>query len=140
MLGHLDGAAIDALVEHAARAPSPFSAVMLRLAGGAMARVDPAATAFPNRHAEWVMTIAAIWASTAEDAAPHMRWTRETWAALHPHARGTYVNYLSDDEGDERLEQAYGGPEPLRRLAQVKAVYDPGNVFRLNQNIRPAAS
>jgi FAD/FMN-containing dehydrogenase len=140
MLGHLDGTAIDALVEHAARAPSPFSAVMLRLAGGMMARVDPAATAFPNRHAEWVMTIAAIWASTAEDAAPHTRWTRETWAAMHPHACGTYVNYLSDDEGDERLEQAYGGPEPLQRLAQVKAVYDPGNVFRLNQNIRPATS
>jgi FAD/FMN-containing dehydrogenase len=138
MLGPLDGTAIDMLVEHASRAPSPFSAVMLRLAGGAMARVDPAATAFPNRRAEWVMTIAAIWASTTEDAAPHTQWARETWAAMHPYARGTYVNYLAGDEGAERLEQAYGGPGPLGRLAQVKAAYDPDNVFRLNQNIRPA--
>ena len=63
-------------------------------------------------------------------------WTQAFYEALRPGARGVYANFL-EDEGEDRIREAY--PEATyRRLAQVKRRYDPANLFRLNQNIRPA--
>ena len=64
-------------------------------------------------------------------------WAREYWKALHPHcAPGAYVNFMMADEGDERIQATYG--PNYARLAAVKATYDPHNLFRVNQNIKPA--
>jgi FAD/FMN-containing dehydrogenase len=136
MLGRLDGAAIDTLLEHWSRISSPRSAILLRLGGGAMAAVHPAATAFQHRSPSWVMTIASVWESPTDDDAPHVTWTQDLWRAMRQNAMGVYVNYLGN-EGPARIEEAYGAAT-RQRLATVKATYDPDNVFRLNQNIPPA--
>ena len=71
-----------------------------------------------------------------------IRWAREFWEEMQPYATGgVYVNYLGgeSDEGTERVRAAYG-PEKYQRLAALKTKYDPTNLFRFNQNIRPAAS
>ena len=71
----------------------------------------------------------------AQDDAHCIGWAREFYDATRPYASGTeYVNFLSEDE-TERLSRTYGGN--FARLSQIKAKYDPGNIFRVNQNIRP---
>jgi FAD/FMN-containing dehydrogenase len=78
--------------------------------------------------------------AVAAEAAECVRWARDFWKAMQPYSTGSvYVNYLGDeaDEGAERIKAAYG-PEKYRRLAALKNKYDPTNLFRLNQNIRPA--
>ena len=70
------------------------------------------------------------------DSPDNMRWTREVFDAMSPHFRGVYVNNLGE-EGSDRVRDAYG--INYDRLADIKAAYDPDNVFRLNRNIRPRA-
>lgn len=128
-------AAIEVMVEHAARARSPLSQVHLHLLGGAMARVPQDATAFAHRDAAFAMNIVGMWQDPAENAI-HTRWVREFAEAMAPHAAsGVYVNFLGD-EGEDRVRAAYG-PRTHARLVEVKTKYDPENAFRLNQNIRP---
>jgi len=134
-LSGLAEAAVETVVEHAARARSPLSQVHLHLMGGAVARVPASATAFTHRDAAFAMNIVGMWPDPAESAA-HTRWVRDFAAAMQPHAApGVYVNFLGD-EGEDRVRAAYG-PEAFTRLQAVKRKYDPGNAFRLNQNIRP---
>lgn len=94
------------------------------------------ATAFEDRRAEHAININAVWAdSRATDR--HIAWTRHFWEAMKPVSTGgVYVNFLGD-EGDQRIRDAYG-PEKYRQLTALKAKYDANNLFRLNQNIRPA--
>jgi FAD/FMN-containing dehydrogenase len=126
---------IDALIEHAALIQSPISQVELLALGGAIARVDSAATAFPFRQARWLINIPATWRDAGDDER-EIAWARATYAAVKPYlSEGTYVNFMGDDE-DDTAACAYG--RTMERLRQVKAVYDPDNVFRLNQNIQPA--
>ncbi len=66
---------------------------------------------------------------------PSAQWARDYWSALAPHHAGVYVNFLME-EGDKRIEQAYGAAK-YERLRALKRAYDPTNLFRLNQNIRP---
>ena len=132
-----DSTAFDALIKQWATVPSPRSAVLLRLAGGAMAAHPVEACAFTNRDATWIMSIISVWESSAEDPTPHRNWARTVWSVMRPHARGVYVNYLDADEGHARVVEAYGDPATFDRLRAVKARYDPENVFRLNQNIPP---
>jgi FAD/FMN-containing dehydrogenase len=128
---------IDTLVEHTARITSPRSYTIIFHLGGAMARVDEDATAYPQRDAAHNVNINAVWLQD-EEADPHVRWTREFFSALEPHARGrVYVNFMGD-EGQDRVRAAYGDAK-YARLASLKRRYDPENVFRLNQNIKPAA-
>jgi FAD/FMN-containing dehydrogenase/SAM-dependent methyltransferase len=128
---------IDALLERAARLASPISQVELLALGGAMARVDQDATAFPFRRARWLINIPATWRDAADDER-EIAWARATYAAAKPFLTdGTYVNFMGDDE-DDGTAGAYG--RTIERLQQVKAVYDPGNVFRLNQNITPVTA
>lgn len=135
LLGALDDGAFDALVEHAAAAPSPVSNVMLIPLGGAAGEVAPDATAFWNRHARYNLEIGAAMNSPDEDPAPYEAWAAACWHALRPYTAGVQVNHLAD-EGGARVRQAYGANYP--RLAALKAAYDPDNVFRLNQNVEPA--
>jgi FAD/FMN-containing dehydrogenase len=84
-----------------------------------------------------VFNVQGAWEQAAEDER-HIAWTRDFWSAMRPFSSGgTYVNFLTEDADDERLRAAYG-PELHRRLAHIKARYDPANLFRSNQNIRPA--
>jgi FAD/FMN-containing dehydrogenase len=135
--GDLPGGLIDALVERAAAIRSPISQVELLALGGAIARVDSGATAFGFRQARWLINIPATWRDAADDER-EIAWARATHAAAKPYlGEGNYVNFMTGDEEDTAAS-AYG--RTIERLRQIKAVYDPGNVFRLNQNIEPAVA
>jgi FAD/FMN-containing dehydrogenase len=128
--------AIDTLVEHAPAVTSPKSYCIVFQLGGALARVGEDETAFNQRAAAHNVNINAVW--TEEDPEPerHLRWARGFFDALRPHAGDrVYVNFLGE-EGDHRVRQAYGA-RSYERLVELKRAYDPTNLFRLNQNIRP---
>jgi FAD/FMN-containing dehydrogenase len=127
-------ALIDVLLDRATLLESPISQVELLALGGAISRVSPDATAFPFRNAGWLINIPATWRDPADDER-EIAWARATYAAIHPHlSEGSYVNFMGDDE-DDTAAAAYG--RTIERLQQVKALYDPDNTFRLNQNIKP---
>ncbi len=103
---------------------------------GAASRVAPDATAFPHRSDGYNFLAASEWLEPGEDDA-NIAWARETYEAMTPFfSSGGYINYLDDDESADRVARSYG--PNYARLQQVKAEYDPDNVFHLNQNIRPA--
>ena len=130
--------AIDVHIAQAAKAPSLLSLMHLYPIDGAVHRVAKDATAWRTRDATWSMVIAAI-DSDPKQADALKSWGRGYWKAVHPfNLGGAYVNFMMDDEAAGLIEATYG--ENLKRLAAVKAKYDPKNVFRVNQNIRPAAS
>jgi FAD/FMN-containing dehydrogenase len=133
----LPEAADGILIDHAGAIASPHSAVLCMHLGGAAARRPAGATAVGNRTAEYVLNMQGAWEEPAEDAA-HIAWTRDFWSAMQPFASGgTYVNFLTQDADEERLRAAYGA-ELYAALARIKARYDPDNLLRSNQNIRPA--
>ncbi|WP_084965997.1 FAD-binding oxidoreductase [Thermoactinospora rubra] len=135
MLGPLDDAALEVAAARAAEPSSPYNQLLLHHMGGAVRRVPADATAFGHRDAEYLLTVAGAWEDPAGDPQPHVRWARDSWQALRPWSRGTYVNHLGE-EGEDRVRQAYPAGT-YDRLVALKRTYDPENVFRLNQNIRP---
>jgi FAD/FMN-containing dehydrogenase len=136
-VAELSDEAIDTMVSFMGEAPSMAPAVIIDQFGGAVARVPDDATAFGHREAEYDLVIAAIWSEDAEQEA-HIDWAKRFWEAMQPHSTDSvYVNYLSE-EGEERVRNAYG-EEHFARLVELKRKYDPDNVFRNNQNIRPDA-
>lgn len=110
--------------------------MLLGLSNGVAARTPMIATAYPLRGTGLSSLFAAEW-DKPEKRARAERWVAETGAALRPWARRAYVNYLPPS-APERIRAVYGVNYP--RLARIKAQYDPANLFRENQNIRPAAS
>ncbi|MFG1797737.1 FAD-binding oxidoreductase [Nocardia sp. NPDC049149] len=138
-LGQLDDTAIGQLVSAAEQMTSPMSQILVRIAGGAIARVPAQDTAFGFRAAGAILTVAAMWPDRTDPGAAHREWTRATWESLRPwSAGGGYVNHLFD-EGPSRVRAAYGEPA-WRRLTALKRQFDPDNVFHLNQNIPPEHS
>jgi FAD/FMN-containing dehydrogenase len=136
-LNELSDAAIEALVAQAERMPLGMSQLHVHQMGGAVARVAPEATAYAHRSARFAVNVIGMWSDPAASES-HVGWARASAAAFAPFATGAvYVNFLGD-EGDERIRAAYG-ESTYTRLAELKAKYDPDNVFRLNQNIRPRA-
>jgi FAD/FMN-containing dehydrogenase len=133
-LDAVDEGALDTILEHGTRGPSPFSMVQLRVLGGAMARVSNDATAFAHRDKPYLLNIVNGWQDPAQ-AGANRAWTEEFWQAMRPRAAGAYVNFLGD-EGELRVRDAYP-PATYRRLVEIKNRYDPTNFFRLNQNIKP---
>jgi FAD/FMN-containing dehydrogenase len=131
----LSDATLDGALLAMERASSPFSLIQFRGLGGAMARVGRDATAFPHRDRRYLMLMVGVWLDAAEDAAPHRAWTESLWQAVRHDGAGAYVNFL-EDEGEGRVREAYGDAT-LARLAEVKRRYDPMNLFRFNQNVRP---
>ena len=128
---------IDITVDHSLRISSPLTAFPIWQRGGAAARVGEDQTAFGGRSAGHTFNITAVTA-TAEGFEGEREWVRNFWWALEPHQTGAYVNFLMD-EGEGRVRQAYGARK-YDRLKALKRRYDPDNLFRLNQNIRPDAT
>ena len=100
-----------------------------------MARVSPDETAFANRTQRYFVSIIGLWLDPTEDAQPHVQWTEELWDKIKGEGNGAYVNFL-EQEGEARIHDAY--PDATyERLVDVKTAYDPENLFRFNQNIKP---
>lgn len=137
-LDELTDPAIASIVESGARMStlSPFAAIHLHHAEGAVAEPSAAESAFGRRDARFILNFPACWSDAIQDEA-HMSWVRESYAAVQPHSgEGAYLNFLAADDTD-RVRIAYG-PERYARLSALKAQYDPDNVFHLNQNVKPA--
>lgn len=133
----LSDGAIDTYVAESANAPSELCLMHLYPIDGAVRRVGKDETPWGAREATWSMVIAAI-DSNPQQAGALTRWGRAYWEAVHKfNPGGAYVNFMMDDEGDARVKASYGDNYP--RLAAIKQKYDPANLFRVNQNIRPAA-
>ena len=128
---------IDAIVEHQAKKISPLSFVPIFNFGGAFRRVGEEATAFGgSRDTGYVINISATTPSPDEFDAERS-WVRAYWSALLPHATGSggYVNFMTEYDED-RVRNSYG--PKYERLQEIKATFDPDNVFHLNPNIKPA--
>jgi FAD/FMN-containing dehydrogenase len=135
-LNELGDELVDIMVGRAAKMLSPMSMVLFFHMHGAAARVDRSATAFGLRHDQWDYDVISQWTDPAESG-DHIGWTREYWNAVEPFASGeVYVNHLDAEEAT-RIRAAYGGS--YDRLVALKSKYDPTNLFRMNQNIRPTA-
>ena len=133
----LPDAAVDLLVEQVGRGTSPLSAAVLEYYGGAASRVAGDATAFPHRHAGYNFLVLGQWNEAKEDP-QHIGWVRDCWEAVRPWSSGAvYMNALGEDEGPKAVREAYGAN--YARLAALKAQFDPKNLFRMNQNVGPAA-
>jgi hypothetical protein len=134
----LSDEAIDTHIAQAAQAPTELCLMHLYPIDGAVRRVGSQETAWSARDATWSMVIAAI-DPDPKGAGALKTWGRNYWKAVHPfNLEGAYVNFMMDDEADGRVQATYG--ENYARLASVKATYDPDNLFRVNQNIKPAAA
>jgi len=130
-----DGA-IDVHVKYGNSLPTGHSTMHLYPIDGAASRVDEDATAFAYRDGGWAGVIVGVDPDPA-NAVAITDWAKDYWEDLHPHsAGGAYVNFMMDDEGADRVRTSYRGN--YARLTRVKAVYDPTNVFHVNQNIPPA--
>ena len=136
----LSDQAIEVLVDHFARVPSPHTVIVLEHNGdGALERVPESATAFGHRGWPYNFVVTSAW-TDPRDTDRNVAWTRGLYAAMRPYlAHAAYVNYYAGDEGAEGLQAAYGSMK-LARLAQLKTKYDPQNLFRMNQNIAPVGA
>jgi hypothetical protein len=135
-LPRIEPALCEKVIEHAARIRSPHSAVILFQIEGALNRLSGEHSAVGNRDARYVLNVAGSWEQAGEDPAT-IEWAREAWNDMKSFSTGgTYINFLTEDEGPERIEAALG--HGLARLAEVKARWDPQNVFCTNRNIKPA--
>ncbi|MBC7571055.1 MAG: BBE domain-containing protein [Spirosoma sp.] len=134
-VNELSDEVIDIHLRHAAQLPTMLSTMHLYPVNGAAARVGNQETAWSYRDATWAMVIVGIDPDAANDELI-TNWARNYWHELHPHgAGGGYVNFMMD-EGEDRIKATYG--DNYDRLVAVKTTYDPTNLFRVNQNIRPA--
>lgn len=133
----VDALAIERIAEMARRQASPLSTVDLWPVGGAIRRVSPSESAFVGRQAQFLLNLEANWEDAADDQA-NITWVREGIAAMTDWSDGSaYINFGGYREDGVQATQP-GHDEVSRRLMQVKAKYDPENIFRLNPNITPA--
>ena len=131
----LSDQAIALHVEHGSRLPTMHSTMHLYPINGAAHRVGKTDTAWSYRDATWAQVIVGVDPDPANKERI-IKWSREYFDALHPHAAGgAYVNFMMD-EGEDRIKASYR--DNYARLVKVKTKYDPNNLFRVNQNIKPA--
>jgi FAD/FMN-containing dehydrogenase len=127
--------AIAEHVKYGSNLPSMFSTMHLYPINGVVHDRDASATAFSYRKSKWAEVMVGVDPDPA-NAGKITRWAKDYWDAVHPHsAPGAYINFMME-EGDARIEATYG--PNYSRLRQIKAKYDPANLFRVNQNIAPA--
>jgi FAD/FMN-containing dehydrogenase len=127
--------AIDIIIDRFSSVPSPFATAGLEQLGGAVSRVGDSVTAFGDRSAHYNFMITSAWLDPTESGR-NIQWAREFWEAMRTFTkRSVYVNYLSAGEED-RIREAYGSSN-YERLVALKNKYDPTNLLRLNQNIKP---
>jgi hypothetical protein len=130
----LSDGAIAAHVEHGPMAPTVSSTMHLYPIDGACHRVAPDATAFGHRDANFAMVVVSAWEDPADDST-NVQWVRDYSAAMAPHSEaGGYINFMDSDD-TSRVQENYGNN--YARLVEVKGKYDPGNLFKVNQNIVP---
>lgn len=130
--------ALEAFVHDGLNAPSELTQQLALPWGGALARIQEEATPMTHRDAAWVTHPFAVWQDPLEDQA-NIEWVRQFRRDIAPYANGgTYLNFIGD-EGDARVREAFGAAK-YERLREIKAAYDPHNVFRGNQNIPPATA
>ena len=135
-MNELSDPAVALHVEHGSKLPTMHSTMHLYPINGAASRPKNDDTPWSYRDA----LLAEVIVGVDPDPANKDRittWAREYWNAQHPYgAGGAYVNFMMDDEGDDRIRATYR--DNYDRLAKIKSKYDPGNFFHVNQNIRPA--
>lgn len=132
----LSDGAVDAVIEYTGKLPSPQCEIFIALLGGEANRVAADAMAYAHRNVRFVMNVHGRWDEPSQDG-KCVTWSRDFFEAAKPFAMGgVYVNFMTEEETD-RIGAAYG--PNYERLARIKQKYDPGNLFHLNQNIRPAA-
>ncbi len=134
-LGAMPDVLVDAMVAHVADAPGD-DVFSIWAQGGALGRIPDDATAFTGRDAPFWIGAETVWDDPALDSA-HIEWSRRGIALTEPYrVTGVYVNDVSDQGDDSHIRAIYGDAK-LDRLVELKRAWDPDNVFRLNQNIRP---
>ena len=137
-LRELDDAAIDTMIDTFPGCPSPMSGLAMEHFHGEATRVDVSETAVPHREQGYNYLFASVWTDPATSDA-NVAWTREVYVAMEPHfVERRYVNYLDADDADAAARAVYG--PNYDRLRELKARYDPDNVFHMNQNIEPRAA
>lgn len=123
------------MIDHANRIVSPHSAVILFQLDGALNALPDSHSSVGNRDARYVLNIAASWESPADDDV-NIEWARASWRDLRGFSTGgTYVNFLTEEEGMDRVQAAYG--DNFKRLVEVKQKWDPTNLFQINKNVSP---
>jgi FAD/FMN-containing dehydrogenase len=133
---HISDDLIDKLIAGAGSFTSPLSLLGLFYMHGAATRLPNSATAFAARKPQWDFDIIGQWEDPAE-AGGHIAWVKALWDRVEPNLLGTvYINHMMGDDRPERVRASYG--ENYARLRELKAVYDPMNLFRVNANIAPA--
>ena len=133
----LEDGLLDSLLEYVGTLPDPQCEIFIAHMGGATNRVPTDATAYRHRDAEFVMNVHGRWSDARHDARC-IEWCRNLFETASPYATGgVYVNFMTEEE-DGRVQAAYGAS--YQRLVELKRKYDPTNLFRLNQNIRPDAA
>jgi FAD/FMN-containing dehydrogenase len=137
-LNGLSDAMIDEIARRAPDRPSDLTLCSVWYMGGATSRVAADATAFGPRDMGWMLSIDCIWEDAADDDT-NIGWARQFWADMKHRSNGrAYLNFAGlGEEGEELVRTSYSDAN-YRRLAALKAQYDPTNLFRLNQNIKPA--
>ncbi|MGJ3237066.1 MAG: FAD-binding oxidoreductase [Anaerolineae bacterium] len=128
--------AIETLISYGAEITSPNTRVALFQLGGAIQNTDEMAMAVSHRDAEYVLAINTGWQNPTDNKR-EIQWTQDFWMAMQPFSSGgVYVNFLSQDDGQNRVRAAYGD-EKYDKLVQLKDKFDSENLFRMNQNIQP---
>jgi hypothetical protein len=134
---HIGIAEAQTIAKFLADSDAPLRVTQIRVLGGAVARVPADATAYAHRKSRIMLNLAAFYDGSEGDRGKKNRWLHDFAMALDQGDTGAYVNFVGD-EGEERVRAAYPGAT-WDRLRTIKAKYDPNNLFRLNQNIPPAA-
>lgn len=135
-LSQLSDGVIDAAIKYGGKFPSPHCEILIGLLGGHVCRVPPDSTAYSQRDAKFVMNVHGRWETAAEDQ-KCLSWAHELFDAAAPYATGgVYVNFMTQDETG-RVPAAYK-QEVMDRLVGLKNKWDPKNMFRMNQNIKPS--
>ena len=130
----ISDAQIDAIVDGFENHPDRSTTFFYGMSGGAINRVAEDATAFPNRNAIAAPTVIVSWNEGA-DAEPHTKYIKSYWSTIEKFTDGFYTN-LGDYETQENMNKNYRGN--YKRLVALKDQYDPGNLFKLNANVRPS--
>ncbi|MFN8380259.1 MAG: BBE domain-containing protein, partial [Anaerolineae bacterium] len=127
---------VDVIFEHFGKSTAMMTVAQIRVLGGAMARVPNDATAFAHRNRRIMVNLAGLYGNP-EERAKYESWVTDFMEALRQDSSGAYVNFVGN-EGENRIREAYP-TATWERLRAVKTQYDPGNLFRLNQNIPPSS-
>ncbi|HCR72322.1 MAG TPA: FAD-linked oxidase [Anaerolineae bacterium] len=133
-LDYVDASVAETILSHLSKATGMMSVTQLRVLGGAMSRVPVDATAYAHRKSKIMANLAVLYEDINEKS-KHEVWVDEFQNAIQQSDKGAYVNFINT-VGEDELNAAYPA-STLEKMRQVKAKYDPENLFKMNQNIKP---